>query len=30
LPAMNLTAEQAHDGLDILADVLKHVATERQ
>ena len=30
LPAMNLTAEQAHEGLDILAEVLKHVATERQ
>ncbi|HJS08757.1 MAG TPA: aminotransferase class III-fold pyridoxal phosphate-dependent enzyme, partial [Pirellulales bacterium] len=29
LPAMNLTAEQAREGLDILSDVLKHVATER-
>jgi acetylornithine/N-succinyldiaminopimelate aminotransferase len=30
LPAMNLTAEQAHEGLDILTDVLKRAANERQ
>jgi predicted acetylornithine/succinylornithine family transaminase len=29
LPAMNLSAEQAHEGLDILSDVLKSAAHER-
>jgi acetylornithine/succinyldiaminopimelate/putrescine aminotransferase len=29
LPAMNLPAEQAHEGLDILSDVLKGAATQR-
>ena len=29
LPAMNLTTKQAHDGLDILGEVLKHAAHER-
>jgi acetylornithine/N-succinyldiaminopimelate aminotransferase len=29
LPALNLTAEQAHEGLDILSDVLKSVAHDR-
>ncbi len=28
LPAMNLTAEQANEGCDILADVLKNLATQ--
>jgi acetylornithine/N-succinyldiaminopimelate aminotransferase len=30
LPAMNLTAEQAHEGLDILGEVLQQVASQRQ
>jgi predicted acetylornithine/succinylornithine family transaminase len=30
LPAMNLTAEQANEGLEILSEVLKRAATERQ
>jgi acetylornithine/succinyldiaminopimelate/putrescine aminotransferase len=29
LPAMNLSVEQADEGLDILADALKHAATQR-
>jgi acetylornithine/N-succinyldiaminopimelate aminotransferase len=29
LPAMNLTVEQAHEGLDILADVIKQASTQR-
>jgi predicted acetylornithine/succinylornithine family transaminase len=29
LPALNLTTEQAHEGLDILREVLKHAANER-
>ena len=29
LPAMNLTEEQAHEGLDVLADVLKRAAHEQ-
>jgi acetylornithine/N-succinyldiaminopimelate aminotransferase len=29
LPALNLTSEQAHEGLDILSDVLKNAAHER-
>jgi acetylornithine/succinyldiaminopimelate/putrescine aminotransferase len=29
LPALNLTIEQAHEGLDILADVIKQASTQR-
>jgi acetylornithine/N-succinyldiaminopimelate aminotransferase len=29
LPAMNLTVEQAHEGLDILSDVIKQASTQR-